>query len=306
MLEAVARGGSYQHWRQLAELLTDNLNALEPATVAHIKDFFSSSRAAEAAGAAVQQAGEEAAARQQQEAQHGRAAEPAGGEQQQEEAQQQARSSGSGSGGAYSGWQLLPAEVSSDGSCEAASGKLRVVELADSEWDTFASSIAALAASKEARKDEFKRWVGGAGLCVVVVGVVGGGGGGSEVGASVWQLCQGWTAGVQQSRGLCCELACDTGVRRRLGQPADVRMPAAMCKRAGAARAAELCLGLACRAWPEAARCSPSSTQTCMYARTQLQGMQRRLPCHSRHHSPSFFPFLPMQVHGLVRQARPL
>jgi hypothetical protein len=135
MLEAVSKGGSYPQFTRLAALLTDNLNALEPATARHAADFFRGAAAAGAAQDAVEQAAAEAAHRRQQEAQHGN-------QQQQEEAQQQQAQQpagpgqGPGSSGAapqHNGWHVSEVAVLQDGSCPAAGGRLRVVELQDEE-----------------------------------------------------------------------------------------------------------------------------------------------------------------------------
>ncbi len=147
MLEAVARGGSYGQFSRLAALLADNLNALEPATAAHVAAFFAGGGAAAAAQQAVAQAAAEAEQRQQQEASHGNLQQQeeqqqqqqpeAQGEQQPEQQQEEPAPSGGSSGSAaaqYSGWEVLQqVEVQQDGSCPAAGGRLRVVELQDEE-----------------------------------------------------------------------------------------------------------------------------------------------------------------------------
>ncbi|KAG2423996.1 hypothetical protein HXX76_014822 [Chlamydomonas incerta] len=157
LLEGIAAAGSYSQLRDVLLRMQDDLNQLSPPTADLVAAFFERRPQAAAAAfadpdaggcpgvaAAAAAAGDGASARA-----------DAGG----------ASTSGGAGAGEGRRWQVLRSvAVERGGRCEAAGGSLRVIDLAEAEWESFAAAIAGLARSNMGGRagefDSFAAWYG--------------------------------------------------------------------------------------------------------------------------------------------------
>eukprot|EP00198_Chlamydomonas_reinhardtii_P004330 XP_001693666.1 predicted protein [Chlamydomonas reinhardtii] len=161
LLEGIAAAGSYSQLRGVLLRMQDDLNQLAPATADLVAAFFQRRpQAAAQAFAAVDAGGCPGVA----------AAAAGGAVAARAEAGPASTSSsaaeGEGAGGAGGGersWQVLRSvAVERGGRCDAAGGSLRVIDLAETEWESFANAIASLArtnmGARAAEFDAFAAW----------------------------------------------------------------------------------------------------------------------------------------------------
>ncbi|KAG2439819.1 hypothetical protein HYH02_010453 [Chlamydomonas schloesseri] len=165
LLEGIAAAGSYGQLRAVLLRMQDDLNQLSPATADLVAAFFERRpQAAAAAFAAPEAGGCPGLAAAAAAAPAAAAPTAAAGEGEAAAVATRSEAAAAGAEASTSGsWQVLRSvAVERGGRCEAAGGSLRVIDLAEAEWESFANAIAGLARTnmggRAAEFDNFAAW----------------------------------------------------------------------------------------------------------------------------------------------------